>query len=438
MTDVSRLYKETMILIYTHNSTKRLQYICKFIFKEQLGIAYSLTIDEEGFRKHDGFKINYSSKDFPSSFNIYPQPLLFEKEIQPQSITCFNTKGYKAFFKNEKGDYPFDIFAACFYLISRYEEYLPHEKDMYNRFAHEHSLAFKENFLNIPLVNIWILDFLETLKKSNPSIQYQLPAFRFLPTYDIDIAWSYKNKGFFRNLGGFIKNPGMERLSVLAGLKKDPFNCYDFLNTLHKENNLEPIYFFLVATSKSIYDKNISPYANAMWQLIRQHGKKYDIGLHPSWKSNENSTLLKKERNIIEDAGHAHVTKSRQHYIKFSLPGTMERLIEAGIENDYSMGYGSINGFRASTASPFYWFNLKKDLVTKLKIHPFCFMDTNSYYEQKSTADEAYKEMVYYYEQCEKVHGTFISIFHNNFLGTDKQFTRWREMYQHFISQLRR
>ncbi|MFT3909973.1 MAG: polysaccharide deacetylase family protein [Ferruginibacter sp.] len=428
-----------MILIYTHTSTKRLQYICRFIFKEQLGIAYSLTVDAESFKEHTGDKINYSDKNFDSAFTIRNYSLLFENDIKEQQINCFKlNKDNKAFFKTSGGDYPFDIFAASFYLLSRYEEYLPHQKDMYNRYAHENSLAFKEGFLNIPLINIWLHDFLQKLKAVFPTMHYQLPAFKFLPTYDIDIAWSYKHKGFFRNIGGFIKKPTVERLSVLAGIKKDPFNCYDYLNELHKQYNLEPIYFFLVATSKSAYDKNISPFANAMWSLIRQHGKKYDIGLHPSWKSNDNAALLKKERTIIEDAGHARVVKSRQHYIKFTLPDTMNKLVEAGIEHDYSMGYGSINGFRASVASSFHWYDLKKDMISKLIMHPFCFMDANSYYEEKKNADEAYNEMIHYYQQCQKANGSLITIFHNNFLGTDKQFTKWKEMYTQFISQIRR
>lgn len=427
-----------MILIYAHTSTKRLQYICKFIFKEQLGVAYSLTIDAANFKEHDGFKINYSDDTFDSSFNIRPHKLLFEKDLKAQQTDCFETNGYKAFFKTRTGDLTFDIFAASFYLITRYEEYLPHKKDAYGRYAHENSLAFREGFLNTPLVNTWIMDFFKKLKAKHTVLQHQLPVFKFLPTYDIDIAWSYKHKGLLRTIGGFVKKPSVERLGVLARMKEDPYDCYDFLHELHREYNLEPIYFFLVGTSTNAYDKNISPYSNAMWQLIRQHARKYDIGLHPSWKSNSNFNVLKKERKIIEDAGKAHVTRSRQHYIMFNLPGTMETLLEAGIENDYSMGYGSINGFRASVASSFNWYDLKTETSTRLRIHPFCYMDANCFYEQKQNAEQAYNELVNYYEQCKKVNGTFTTIFHNNILGTDKKFARWREMYKHFISQLRR
>ena len=425
-----------MVLIYSDISSLRLQYICQFIFKEQLGITYSLTIDAESFKNHDGPKINYSDiETIGHTFTLKNASLLFENNIVTQSIECFEINNYKAFFKTADSDFPFDIFAASFYLISRYEEYLPHKLDMYGRYAHENSLAFKEGFLNLPLVNTWILDFAETLKNMFPILDFQLPNFNFTPTYDIDMAWSYKSKGLFRNIGGFIKSPSVSRIKVLIGINKDPFDSYLFLDELHKQNKIQPIYFFLVATWGSVYDKNISPYARGMWQLIKHHSKKYSIGLHPSWKSNDKPAIVKKEKKILETAGNISISKSRQHYIKLNLPDTFEILTEAGITDDYSMGYGSINGFRASVASSFYWYNLKTEKISALRLHPFCFMDANSFYEQHLNAPDAFNEMLHYYHACKNVNGTFISIFHNNFLGSDKQFTGWTEMYEKFISQ---
>ena len=424
------------MLIYAHTSSIRLQYICKFIFNEQLGITHSLTIDAEGFKNHDGPKINYSDIDLGNAFNIKNHSLLFENDIKQQQLDIFETNDQKAFFKINNSDFSFDIFAASFYLVSRYEEYLPHKIDMYGRFSHENSVAFKEKFLNVPLINIWIHDFLNVLKAKYPILNFQLPSFSFLPTYDIDIAYSFKHKGLLRNLGGFLKSPSMERLTVMANLKKDPFDSYDFMNELHAEHTLKALYFFLVATSGSMYDKNISPYSNAMWQLIKRHSKKYEIGLHPSWRSNKNQSILNREKKVLETATGIPVKNSRQHYIKFSLPDTFEKLIEAGIENDFSMGYGSINGFRASVASAFYWYNLKTEKVTSLRLHPFCFMDANSFYEQKQDAERSYEEIIHYQEVCKKVNGSLITIFHNNFLGTDKQFAGWKEMYLKFIAQV--
>jgi hypothetical protein len=428
-----------MILIYTHSITTRLQYICQFIFKEQLDIEFTLTTNAAEFKNADKPKINYSQcgdVDSTDGFKIKNENLLFEIGIQEQYINCFETEQYKAFFKTNDSDFAFDIFAASFYLISRYEEYLPYNEDMYGRYGHKNSLAFNAGFLNIPLVNIWLIDFAKVLQNYFPTLEYKFPSFKFVPTYDVDIAWSYKNKGLFRNIGGFLKAPSFDRLKVLLGLSKDPYDSFLFLDELHNKYNLQPIYFFLVASRISLYDKNNSPYGHGMWQLMKRHAKKYTLGIHPSWRSNENEAKISKEIKLLQTAANVPITKSRQHYIKLKLPDTFENLIEQGIIDEYSMGYGSINGFRASTASSFFWYNLQQENITTLRINPFCYMDANCYFEQQQTVENAFTELVYYYNICKKNNGNFISIFHNNFLGSDKQFAGWKTMYQKFITQL--
>ena len=430
------LFCAIMVLIYSNITSPRLQYTCNFIFKELFGIDYSITIDSEGFKKFRGIKVNYSDAAISDTeFRIQNHSLLFEESIKEQAIECFDTKRAKAFFRTEKSDFPFDIFAATFYLLSRYEEYLPHKKDMYGRYAHENSLAFKEGFLNLPLINIWVKDLAESLQQKFTSFKIKNSGFRLQLTYDVDIAYSYKHKGLLRNLGGFVKSPSIERIKVLAGLAKDPFDSYDSLNQLHQQYQLLPFYFFLVAEKNGRYDKNIRPYKEAMWKLLKHHAKKYSIGLHPSWQSGDDHSLLKKEKRQLESMSEREISISRQHYIRFNLPNGYYRLIEEGFTDDYSMGYGSINGFRASVASTFYWYNLKKEEQTTLRIHPFCFMDANSYYEQKQTAGQTFEELMHYLSVCKEVNGTLITIWHNNFLGTAKTFTGWRKIYEQFIIQ---
>jgi hypothetical protein len=118
------------------------------------------------------------------------------------------------------------------------------------------------------------------------------------------------------------------------------------------------------------------------------------------------------------------------------LPQTFQYLIKAGIKEDFSMGYGTINGFRASVASPFYWYDLEKEETTYLLLHPFCYMEANSFFEQKFSPAQALEEMRYYFQQVKKVNGTFISIWHNSFLGTDERFKGWREVYYQFIQEV--
>ena len=428
-----------MVLIYSHISSARLQYICAFIFKELLGVNYELTIDSDAFKNYTGTKINYSNtKITADEFYIKNHTLLFDHDIQEQIIDCFPFDNNKAFFKITNSDFPFDIFAASFYLLSRYEEYLPHEKDIYGRYACENSFAYKYGCMHLPLINLWVNNFAKNLKHKFPAIDYKFPVFKFLPTYDIDIAYSYKHKGLLRNIGGFLNSPSTERIKVLAGIVKDPYDCYAWLNQLHEQHNLQPVYFFLVAEKNGMYDKNILPHKEVMWKLVKHHAKKYKVGLHPSWQSGDNNTLLKKEKELLASmvqSADSVPTLSRQHYIRFNLPEGYQRLIIAGITDDYSMGYGSMDGFRASVASSFFWYDLEKEIQTALRIHPFCFMDANAYYEQKQDPVISLNELQHFLAVCKSVNGTLITIWHNNFLGTAKEFEGWKAMYEQFIAQ---
>ena len=440
------------MIVYANKITPRLQYITDFIGKEITGEPFQLTTDSFYFNDYTGPKINYSDtrinnvrKDsFGEELIINNCGLLFEDTINEQAISCFEVKGFKAFFKTP-GDYPFDLFAATFYLLSRYEEYLPYQKDMYGRYAHENSLAFKEGFLNLPLINIWIEDFKKALKNKFLIFNFQLSTFNFRPTYDIDEAYAFKNKGLVKAVGGIAKSVVNgewsmlnERVNVLRSKKEDPYDAYEWMDKLHEKNNLKPLYFFHVAVKKGKYDKNILPSHPAMQQLINQHAEKYPIGIHPSWKSGDEESLLRDEIKILESATGKKITSSRQHYIRFTLPHTFRRLIASGITDDYSMGYGSINGFRASVASSFYWYDLKKEQQTNLLLHPFCFMEANSFFEQKYVPQRAYEEMMHYYNAVKTVNGTLITIWHNSFLGSHKLFAGWRDVYEEFIEVVRR
>lgn len=431
------------MLVYTSQITPRLQYIFDFIGKEILRDGFQLTTDKQRFAAYTDVCINYSQEKINTQeFFLSPDPLLFQKEITAQVTSCFEQEGLKFFFKTT-GDLPFDIFAASFFLLSRYEEYLPQEKDEYGRYAYQNSLAYREKFLDIPLVNYWINYFRGKLKERFPSLVIKTSTFLFLPTYDIDIAWSYKHKGWWRQLGGFarllfkgqFRGIG-ERIAVLRGKAKDPFDAYGWMNQLHERYKLKPYYFFLLADKSGKYDKNISPADPAMKKLIEDHIIRYPTGIHPSWQSGDDERLLQKEIGRLADITGNPVVASRQHYIRFTLPDTFRKLIAHKIGFDFSMGYGSINGFRASVASPFYWYDLKKETATQLMLFPFCFMEANSFYEQKDSPEQALKDMKHYCRVVKDVNGTFIMIWHNSFLGTDKLYEGWREVYEEFVKSV--
>jgi len=434
------------MLFYSHTITPRLKYITDFIGVQVLGEPFQLTSDKAFFDHQEVEKIKYdkgSSKG--SEFHVEPCGLLFENGIAEQQIKCFevngslNEKSYKAFFKTS-GDHPFDIFAASFYLLSRYEEYGPHQKDIYGRYAHQNALSFRENFLHLPLINIWIQHFKQALQNKFPTLHTSRATFAFLPTYDIDEAFSYKHKQFWRKSGGMARSLIRgewsslgERIRVLFGNTNDPFNSFEWLDRLNQQFHLNPIYFFLVAGKTAKYDKNILPSRKAMQELIQRHSNQYSIGIHPSWQSGDDTEKLKYEILRLGHISGKAITASRQHFIRFTLPDSYRRLIALGIESDFSMGYGTINGFRASIASPFPWYDLQKEQQTKLLLYPFCFMDANSFFEQKFSPAQAFEELRHYYDVIKSVQGTLVTIWHNTFLGTSALFKGWKEVYENFV-----
>lgn len=422
------------------------------------GAEVRVTMDRKEYEAAEGWRVNYSEQPLAEDeVHIVPVPLLFETGIHPVPIQCFEWEGVKAFFKTP-GNFPFDLLAAIFYLITRYEEYLPHEKDEYGRYAHRNSLAYKEGFLHLPLINIWLAKFWE-LRSQEKTNEHEEPGhsgtqtsnlkpqtfcpvpFTLNPSYDIDIAWSYRHKGWMRNMGGWLKSvikgawsDAARRLRVLAGGENDPYDSYEWMDSLHRKYEMEPVYFFHVGGRRNRYDKNIPPHHPAMKKLVADTASKYGTGLHPSWHSGDEAGKIKEERTVLEAITNAPVTRSRQHFIRFELPGTFRQLLEAGIGQDHSMGYGSINGFRASVAAPFYWYDLEREERTSLLLHPFCFMDANACFEQQLSPRQAFDELVRYYNSVKAVGGYMGIIWHNTFLGTDPLFTGWREAYEEFIS----
>jgi hypothetical protein len=181
---------------------------------------------------------------------------LFEEGMRQQEIWMVNNPG-ETFISTEAEIY-IDIFAASFYLLSRYEEYLPHQKDAFGRYDHTQSLAFREEFLDKPLVNIWLQDFRLLLARKFPLLVMPVPVFRYIPTYDIDIAYAYRCRNFQRSLMGALRSliqgqprEFKNRYRVLAGKMKDPYDVYEWLDALHMKYRLRPTYFFLLAASNS-------------------------------------------------------------------------------------------------------------------------------------------------------------------------------------------
>jgi hypothetical protein len=426
------------MIVYTPHNTSRFQYIVQLL-QERWQIELAVTDDLELFHQSNDAKIVYAEERIDdSSFFLQSTGLLKQYDIRKQHITCFDWEDNKAFFQTTD-DFGFDIFSATFYLITRYEEYLEYEPDEYGRYAHWNSLAWKEGFLQQPLIDIWLMKLVGRVKTKFSSFTIHHSPFTFLPTYDIDIAWSYKHKGLFKTIGAAFMHPStiLKRWRVLTDKEIDPYDTYALLQQLHEQYALQPIYFFLLAERNSEYDKNILPKRAALQQLIRSNAAKATVALHPSTESAVNHSALQKEKSMMESIVRKPIQQTRNHYIQFHLPHSYRTLIANGFTDEYSMGYGTVNGFRASTSHSFLWYDLEKEETTAFRVHPFAYMEANSFYELHHSPEEALNELRQLCREVQKVNGTFITIFHNHMLGTDPMFKGWKEMYENFIAEVR-
>lgn len=429
------------MLILVPKTTNRLHYTFDLIIKELLGLSYKFTTDNETFTSFDGPKMHYGREQFWNEPFQKAASILFEHDITEKELKIIDYKDIKAFFPvyNEKSMFQFDIFAASFYLVSRYEEYLPHINDKFDRFQAKDSILFKMNMLDKPLVNIWAMDFGNTLKTFYPDIQLKKKSFSFIPTYDVDAAWAYRNKGIFRSAAALARDiinldfkEVKRRWRVIIGKEKDPFDTFDHQVELQKELNLRPKYFILCG-EYDLNDKNISLRNTDFQNLIKRLGDYASVGIHPSYSSYLNKEKVRTEITHLSKVLNREITMSRQHFLRLSLPLSYQILLDLDITDDYTMGYASLTGFRAGIADTFRFFDLEHDNVTNLNIHPFAVMDGTLRDYLDLNADEAFEKTAKLIQEVKNVNGTFILLWHNETLSDEKRWTGWKALYRKIL-----
>ena len=429
------------MLILVPKTTNRLHYIFDLILKDLLGISFKLTTDNETFTSFNGPKFHYGNNQFWNEPFQKATNLLFEHDITEKELKIVDYKDVKAFFPvyNEKSVFPFDIFAASFYLVTRYEEYLPHINDKYNRFQAKDSILFKMNMLEKPLINIWAMELGNILTAIYPDLQLKKRSFTFIPTYDVDAAWAYRRKGIFRTTAALARDivnldfkEAKRRWRVIIGKEADPFDTFDYQLQLQKELNLHPLYFILCG-EYDLNDKNISLRNTNFQNLIKRLGDYAKVGIHPSFSSYLNKEKVKNEIEKLSKVLNREIVMSRQHFLRLRMPLSYQILIDLDITDDYTMGYATLPGFRAGIADAYRFYDLEHDNVTNLNIHPFALMDGTLRDYLELNTDESYEKATRLIDEVKAVNGTFILLWHNETLSDEKRWTGWKALYRKIV-----
>ena len=425
------------VKIYSAENVPRLRYIAGLILGDILGLSWEVTTDKRRFGKNP--VINYSHENLNGSFKIGPDSLLFETGLTRREINVDLWKGLPVFFMTSTdSDLPFDIFAASFFLVSRYEEYLEFQPDEHLRFPASSSLAFKNGFLAIPVVDLWIKEFAKTLLKKFQSLTFQRNEYNALMSIDSDQAFQYTGNRIFRSLGSMFRSmntsKGDENSHPEKGSESDPFDVFGYITDKIENSNTETRFFFPVGDS-SKYDKNRSWKDAEYRNLINRLNEKFMTGLHISYNAAGDPLKTSTEINRLKSIIGKNISINRFHFLRLFFPRSYRNIQKAGILEDYSMGYPEEPGFRAGTAKPYLFYDVAEDQQTNLKIFPFQVMDETLIFKKKFDPDAAKAIISKLINETRKVGGLFVSIWHNTSLIDDPDYLKWREVFEFTLNQ---
>ncbi len=417
-----------MIVIYTPKVTNRIRYVLDFVFVQHLGIAYEWTDHPEVDRQPDRVYINYSNHKHKAWYSVFQDTLLLEEEIRPQKIFVSRESNFPVFYQTtDEYDCRFDIFSCIFYLLSRYEEYLPHEQDVHGRYLSSNSILAKKEFDFAPIVDIWLGYFKNELLALCPTLKFRSYSFEYVPTFDIDNAYCFLGRNWLKHPPNVFKK---DALNILLHRKKDPFDTYDFILDETAKYPTKPVFFFLLSDADT-NDSRVSPTAPVLRHRIKSIQEKGIVtGIHPSYRSLENGSIGL-EKSALEAITAMPVLYSRQHFLRIRFPDYFRAVLAENIQHDFSLLYPDTMGFRAGYSRSFFFFDLEKNETTPLSLHSTCWMDATYEYYRNEKNEEIQQKITRMVQQLMKINAKLVTLFHNDLLGMEKYRGLFCFFYQH-------
>jgi hypothetical protein len=349
-------------------------------------VEYEITSELNVFVSHDGIKFSYGSKPLGEEMFIWSYGLLDEHGIDDHDIEIIQWENLLAFFPApERSDVPFDIFAAAFYLITRYEEYLPQVKDDYGRYSPYESVAFKNNFLKSPLIDLWVQKLAMLLHDVELSTLKPKENINKLIAIEVATFSRYKKRGVVMNATAFVRHVrklqldrAWSQLKTLLNLEDDPYdNSNRILDIFIKyrkskdretRKELDMLFFFHLGDYND-QNTGVTYKSKSYLEAIKHIADYVRIGLR--FSSNTSQKDVYKEEKRFENLLKRPLQFTMAAHSKISMPGHYKLLVDTKTMEDYSMGYVNEPGLRASTSFPFYFYDLDYEVQTPLLIHPY-------------------------------------------------------------------
>ncbi len=395
------------MIIFTNSIAPRLEYTFDFVFKETLGVDYIFETNREKFETSNHIvKWAYNSDDNMESPFLPAVSLLFEETIEPQKTVRIQSGDIIPIFHSKSG-VGFDIFASIFYLISRYEEYVPCIKDKHNRYAGLQSIAMTYGFIELAMVNRYIFWIAEWLSNNFPTVAMNRPKSHVIFSIDIDHPFYSKDISLDKFVLRSIKSFSLFQ-------EKDRNDTFDFI--LDNLGEIPSIFFFLCPKNPEKEDHFNKRESENFKNLIYYIKTKSRIGIHPSYFA-EDRGLLEEEISWLSAIHGRAIKSNRFHYLKNDVESSYSKLLDLHIKYDFSMAYGDICGFRSGTSFPFYFFDLRLNKKQNLIIYTPCIMDSCFEYGNQANFESRFKKL---YDEVTMYGGTFMPIFHNDIMSKEE------------------
>ena len=331
-----------------------------------------------------------------------------------------------------------DIIAATFFMLSRWEEKAVPEIDEHGRFPAMASVAYKQGFLDRPIVDEYALILREWLKVLVPRWAPKPQTFSVRLSYDIDAIKRFPSWWHgLRTIGGdLLKRHNLSlAFHSLQDLIRSPYLRGIFrLAELSRTYGLKSAFYFMAVGPSDMdsgYDVN-SPLMRRTINALQEQG--FEIGLHASYYSFNNPERLAAEKARLDKVLGKTRYGVRQHYLRFRAPDTWRHWEQVGFVYDSTVGYADHEGFRCGTCYPFRPFDVEQNRELNLWELPLIVMDGTLRWYHGFTPEQGEARILELAQRCKQVGGTFTLLWHNTSL--DGEWRPWAEMYQRVVGKL--
>jgi hypothetical protein len=210
---------------------------------------------------------------------------------------------------------------------------------------------------------------------------------------------------------------------------------YDTFNEIFSICPPDQTTFFFLIDSHSPEDARFSYRTPALRHLIRTIADKgYEVGLHPSYTSYQNQLRLAFEKKALSEILGKEITRSRQHFLRYTLPTTFQYLAEIGIMDEYSYGFTHQVGFPCGMMKSYNHYDLSTESISPIRIHPFLMMDRSLQKYISGTKSEKMARVREVWNWTKKLGGEFRILLHNDVLSNSPEWDGWGDEIRNIIA----